>query len=74
VTVNEEHDVVIVGAGIVGSIIAHEAASAGLRVLILEAGTEDSLTYTGYQQQLRRYYDALFKTPEAPWAFNPNAP
>lgn len=68
------YDVVIVGAGISGSIVAQQAAEAGLRVLVLEAGTDLAWTYRGYQAQLQTFYDALYKTPEAPWAFNPNAP
>ena len=33
-----EHDVVIVGSGVAGALIAHQLASAGKSVLILEAG------------------------------------
>jgi choline dehydrogenase-like flavoprotein len=72
--VDDEYDVVIVGAGITGSIIAQQAAKAGLSVLVLEAGTDLAWTFRGYQSQLQTFYDALYKTPEAPWAFNPNAP
>jgi choline dehydrogenase-like flavoprotein len=72
--VDSEYDVVIVGAGISGSIVAHQAAEAGLDVLVLEAGTDLAGTFTGYQSQLQTFYDALYKTPEAPWAYNPNAP
>jgi choline dehydrogenase-like flavoprotein len=70
----DEYDVVIVGAGISGSILAHQVAEAGLRALVLEAGTDLAATFTGYQSQLQTFYDALYKTPEAPWAYNPNAP
>ena len=69
-----EYDVVIVGAGISGSILANEAASAGRSVLVLEAGTDLARTFAGYETQLETFYDALFKTPEAPYKFNPNAP
>jgi choline dehydrogenase-like flavoprotein len=72
--VEKTYDVVIVGAGISGSILAHQAAEAGLEVLVLEAGTDLAATFTGYQAQLQTFYDALYKTPEAPWAYNPNAP
>jgi choline dehydrogenase-like flavoprotein len=72
--VEDLYDVVIVGAGISGSILAQQAAQAGLAVLVLEAGTDLAWTYRGYQSQLQTFYDALYKTPEAPWAFNPNAP
>ncbi len=71
---DESFDVVIVGAGISGAIIAHEAASAGLSVLVLEAGTDQARTFHGYQEQLHDFYGAAFKTPEAPYPFNPNSP
>ena len=70
----DEYDVVVVGAGIVGSIIAKEAAEAGMSVLVLEAGTDLARTFEGYQQQLETFYGAFFKTPEGPYAFNPDAP
>ena len=70
----ETYDVVIVGAGISGAIIAHQAAEAGLSVLVLEAGTDLARTFAGYQEQLQTFYGATFKTPEAPYEFNPNAP
>lgn len=70
----ETHDVVIVGAGISGAIIAQQAAEAGLSVLVLEAGTDLARTFAGYQEQLQTFYGATFKTPEAPYDFNPNAP
>lgn len=69
-----EYDVVVVGAGISGSILANEAAKAGRSVLVIEAGTDDARTYAGYQSQLRTFYGALYKTPESPYRFNPNAP
>jgi choline dehydrogenase-like flavoprotein len=72
--VAEHYDVVIVGAGICGSILAQQAAEAGLTVLVLEAGTDLARTFEGYESQLQTFYDALYKTPEAPWAYNPNAP
>lgn len=70
----DQYDVVIVGAGISGSILAQQAAKAGLDVLVLEAGTDLSRSFSGYQSQLQTFYDALYKTPEAPWAYNENAP
>jgi choline dehydrogenase-like flavoprotein len=69
-----EYDVVIVGAGITGAIIAKQLADAGKEVLVLEAGTDLASTFSGYQDQLKTFYGAYFKTPEAPYEFNPNAP
>ena len=72
---DRQYDVVIVGGGISGSILAHQAAAEGnLDVLVIEAGTDLARTYTGYQSQLRTFYGAFVKTPEAPWEYNPNAP
>ncbi|MDQ3740283.1 MAG: GMC family oxidoreductase [Actinomycetota bacterium] len=68
------HDVVVVGAGITGSIIAKELAHAGMDVLVLEAGTDLGRTWLGYQQNLRTFYGANIKTPESPYGWNPNAP
>jgi choline dehydrogenase-like flavoprotein len=70
----DEYDVVIVGAGISGSILALEAAQAGRTVLVVEAGTDLARSFAGYQSQLQTFYDALYKTPESPYAFNFNAP
>ncbi len=70
----ESYDVVIVGAGITGSIIAKQAATAGLTVLVLEAGTDQARTFHGYQEQVHDFFGAPFKTPESPYPFNPNSP
>ncbi|HEX7182840.1 MAG TPA: GMC family oxidoreductase [Thermoanaerobaculia bacterium] len=67
-----QYDVVIVGAGIAGTIVARELGKAGKKVLILESGS-------GFQQgtsreaYLGRYYQALAKVPEAPYPGNPYA-
>jgi choline dehydrogenase-like flavoprotein len=68
------YDVVIVGAGIAGSIMARALAESGRRVLILEAGTGQALDYTSYLQNLQSYYEAGAKVPNAPYPKNLNAP
>lgn len=68
------YDVVIVGAGVAGSIMARELATAGKRVLVLEAGTSQALDYQGYLGNLQNYYEAAAKVPNAPYPKNPNAP
>lgn len=70
----EEFDLVIVGAGIAGSIVAKHLADRHRRILVLEAGTGQSLTSDGYATNLDRYYAADAKVPNAPYVFNAAAP
>lgn len=69
----KRYDVVIVGAGISGAILAKELAAAGKSVLILEAGRNTSITAEGYQSYVDNYYLAAAKVPNSPYPFNPNA-
>ena len=66
---HEEFDVVIVGAGITGAIIAKELSHTcdGLNILILEAGTGNSEDYNDYQKYNDKFYNALAKTPNSPY-------
>lgn len=68
------YDVVIVGSGVSGAIIAHQLAQAGKRVLILEAGPAEDATLSGYENYLQRFYGATVKDNQAPYPTNPNAP
>lgn len=58
------YDLVIVGSGISGSIIAHELGRQGKKVLILEAGQEVPVDRSGY---MRTFFKANAKTPESPY-------
>ncbi|HST82302.1 MAG TPA: GMC family oxidoreductase [Kineosporiaceae bacterium] len=69
-----EYDVVIVGGGIAGAIMADQLNRAGQRVLILEAGSAEDLTLTGYEDYLTRFYSAVSKDNQSPYPVNPNAP
>jgi choline dehydrogenase-like flavoprotein len=68
------YDVVIVGAGVVGAIMAKELAQAGKTVLLLEAGRATSIRPEGYESYVETYQRALAKTPNSPYPPNPNAP
>ena len=74
---NDNYDVVIVGSGIAGSVIAKTLTAAGKKVLMLEAGLEKDIqggealsgtkaykVQTGY---LERFYNALAKAPNSPY-------
>src|SRR5260370_26215405 len=57
-------DVVIVGAGISGAIIALQLATRGKRVLILEAGPAVPTDRSGY---MNNFYMNVAKAPEPPY-------
>jgi choline dehydrogenase-like flavoprotein len=68
------YDAVVVGAGISGAIIANELSRSGKRVLVLEAGSGEDITLSGYEEYLRRFYGTVSKDNQAPYPPNPNAP
>lgn len=74
------YDVVIVGAGIAGSIVAKTLSHANKSVLVLEAGQDAGIALDGdaaravYQQYLEQYYLAQAKVPNAPYPNLPDAP
>ncbi len=61
-----EYDVVIVGAGPSGALIAHECVKAGYSVLMLEAGP-DKTTMKDRNLLVENFYKAEQKTPESPY-------
>jgi choline dehydrogenase-like flavoprotein len=67
------YDVVIVGAGVAGAIVAKELANAGHKVLVMEAGMGSDLTIEGYQDSLTRFYKQTVKNNNSPYIHNPNA-
>ncbi|MCJ8205699.1 GMC family oxidoreductase [Pseudomonas sp. RGM2987] len=60
----EQTEVIIVGAGLAGSIIAYQLGMAGIDVLVLESGPEIPANRAQY---LERFYTATLKTPESPY-------
>jgi choline dehydrogenase-like flavoprotein len=62
-------DVVIVGSGVAGSLVAARLARSGVKVLILEAGPR-----VERGAALKQYADALIKIPECPYPDAPYAP
>jgi choline dehydrogenase-like flavoprotein len=68
------YDAVVVGSGVSGAIIANELAQQGFRVLILEAGPGHDLSIPGYENYLTRFYTAVSKDSNAPFAANRCAP
>jgi glucose dehydrogenase len=59
-----QYDVVIVGAGVSGNLIAKQLGLAGKKVLILEAGLE---VPDSREEYMENFYLALAKTPESPY-------
>ena len=57
-------DVVIVGSGFAGALIANELAKLGKRVVILEAGDGIPPNINDYME---RFYKAEDKVPESPY-------
>lgn len=71
---DEQYDVVIVGAGITGALMAKYLTRAKLRVLVLEAGPATAWSFDGYTRHLEHFYAADSKGPESPWPPAANAP
>ena len=63
-----EADVVIVGSGVAGALIADTLAGAGVKVAILEAGDE-----VDRSEAVDRFQNALIKTPESAYPVGPDA-
>jgi choline dehydrogenase-like flavoprotein len=70
---DREYDVVIVGGGPIGALLAQRLSAAGKDILMLEAGRASGLTWESYQSYVDHYYQSLIKIPNAPYPQNPNA-
>jgi choline dehydrogenase-like flavoprotein len=71
---NRHWDVVIVGAGVAGAILAKQLVAAGKTVLILEAGADRGWEWETYRAYLDQYYLSLAKTPNSPYPNLPTLP
>lgn len=71
---NTDYDVVIVGSGICGAILARTLTGKGFKVLILEAAPAQDLSFRGFKEYLQHFYRAESKDNNAPYPDNPNAP
>ncbi|MEU0990021.1 GMC family oxidoreductase [Streptomyces sp. NPDC005953] len=71
-TASEHFDVIVVGAGVAGSLIARSLGDRGWRVLVLEAGRGDGSDAPAVD--VERFRSALVKVPSAAIAPNPLAP
>lgn len=69
-----DYDVVIVGAGPVGAILARELAAAGASILVLEAGPAAATTWQEYQANVQQYRAAGLKVPNSPYYSPQDAP
>ena len=69
-----EYDLVIVGGGIVGALIANELSKNGQSVLIIESGDATSQTEEGYQSYVEHFLANPIKTPNSAYPNNSNSP
>lgn len=68
------YDVIVVGAGIAGSLVAKALGERGRRVLVLEAGVSAADPVRGHLQALETYRSAAAKVPGSPYRARPAAP
>lgn len=61
---NPTYDLVIVGSGIAGCLVAYQLGRQGKKVLILEAGAPVPVDRSGYMET---FFKANAKTPESPY-------
>jgi choline dehydrogenase-like flavoprotein len=61
------HDVVVVGAGVAGALLAKRLTSIGFRVLVIEAGPATPWSFDGYTRHLETFYGATNKGAESAW-------
>jgi len=60
-------DVVVVGGGVNGALLAKTLTRGGLTVLVLEAGPDTAWAFEGYEQHLQTFLAADPKSVGSPW-------
>lgn len=68
------YDVIIVGAGMSGSLMAERLGAKGWRVLVLEGGNGGTQTWPGYLDSLDTFHAAAVKVPNSAYRHNNAAP
>jgi choline dehydrogenase-like flavoprotein len=70
------YDVVVVGGGVAGAIMARRLSRKGKRVLVLEAGRGDAQEPHDYRSYLAKYFSMGLgrSAPNGPYPVNPHAP
>ncbi len=70
---NQEYDVVVVGSGIAGSVLAKVLTQAGKQVLLMEAGLQagialqPEINYRNYQKYLNTFYSTTINATNTPY-------
>ncbi|MEU2393532.1 GMC family oxidoreductase [Streptomyces sp. NPDC007369] len=72
--VRRRYDVVIVGGGWSGSLIAQQLGDLGWRVLVLEAGNGGTETWPGYLDSIATFRSAVAKVPNSAYRRSVAAP
>ncbi|MFB7176158.1 GMC family oxidoreductase [Streptomyces sp. NPDC056257] len=70
----QEYDVIVVGGGFAGTLMAHRLGERGRRVLVLEAGVRAADAALGHRQAVDAYLAAWPKVPGSPYPPQPAAP